>query len=130
MAEQESSVSGRTIGFLVVVALAAAALGLVWYFVTQPKNKTAPEEAARAWAEKLKLPYRGAACTMFDSDGDGYVSCVVALDGPDKVYFQGLQCGELDSRKGGGCKPDSKNPEVNLVIQIPTKPAASVQEPR
>jgi flagellar basal body-associated protein FliL len=130
MAEEPSSVSGRTIGILVVVGLVALAAGLVWYFVTQPKNTVAPEEAARAWAEKLKLPYRGAACTMFDSDGDGYVSCVVALDGPDKVYFQGLQCGELNSRKGGGCKPDAKNPEVNLVIQVPTKPAASAQEPR
>ena len=132
MAEEPSSVSGRTIGTVVVVGLVALAAGLVWYFVTQPKNTVGPEDAARAWAEKLKLPYRGAACTMFDSDGDGYVSCVVALDGPDKVYFQGLQCGELNSRKGGGCKPDSKNPEVNLVLQLPTKPATSVtmQEPR
>jgi hypothetical protein len=59
---------------------------------------------------------------MFDSDDDGYVSCVLALDGPDHVYFQGLQCGELQSRKGGGCKPDSKNPEVHLVLELQTKP--------
>jgi hypothetical protein len=77
-----------------------------------------PEAAARAWGENLKLPLRGAACTMFDTDGDGYVSCVLSLDGPDRVYFQGLQCGELDSTKGGGCKVDAKNPEVKLAFDL------------
>jgi hypothetical protein len=124
MAERESSVSATTVWIVVVATAVAVGAGIAWYFLSQPKNTTAPEDAARAWAEKLRLPFRGAACTMFDSDGDGYVSCVVALDGPDKVYFQGLQCGELYSRRGGGCKPDAKNPEVNLVIQIPTKSSA------
>src|SRR5690348_5684913 len=87
---------GRVVLLLSIVTAVAAAGGLVWHFSTAPRNRVAPEDAAHAWAEKLKLPYRGAACTMFDSDDDGYVSCVLALDGPDKVFFQGLQCGELD----------------------------------
>lgn len=86
-------------------------------------NSVAPEDAARAWAQKLDLPLRGAACTMFDSDGDGYVSCVLALNGPDKVYFQGLQCGEIGSTLGGGCKPDAKNPEIHLAFELATKQA-------
>ena len=101
--------------------LAIAAL-IVWRVMAAPRNDVAPEDAARAWAEKLKLPFRGAACTMFDSDDDGYVSCVLALDGPDHVYFQGLQCGELLSHKGGGCKPDAKNPEVHLALELSSKP--------
>jgi hypothetical protein len=67
---------------------------------------------------------------MFDSDDDGYVSCVVALDGPDRVYFQGLQCGELNSRRGGGCKPDAKNPEVHLVLELSSKPSEGPREGR
>jgi hypothetical protein len=106
---------------VVVLGLAVLAAGLLWAVTRGPQNPTSPEDAARGWAEKLKLPYRGAACTMFDSDDDGYVSCVLALDGPDKVYFQGLQCGELHSRRGGGCKPDSKNPEVHLVLELSNK---------
>jgi hypothetical protein len=100
----------------------AIAGGIVWYLASSPRNAVLPEDAAHAWADKLKLPYRGVACTMFDSDDDGYVSCVLALDGPDHVYFQGLQCGEMGSRKGGGCKPDAKNPEVHLVLELSTKP--------
>jgi hypothetical protein len=81
------------------------------------KNTVAPEKAASDWAAKLKIPIHGAACTMFDSDGDGYVSCVVSIDrGSDEApVYQGLQCGELGSTKGGGCKPDSKNPKVDIL---------------
>ena len=45
-------------------------------------------------------------------------------NGAEKVYFQGLQCGEFRSKRAGGCKPDSKNPEVNLVLQLSTKAEA------
>ncbi len=99
------------------VLMCAIGLGTIGC-TTQPPNTVTSETAAKAWAEKLKLPYRGAACTMFDSDDDGYVSCIVALDGPDRVYFQGLQCGEVGSRRGGGCKVDAKNPETKLVVAI------------
>jgi hypothetical protein len=114
--------NSRFAGGLVVVLTVAAVGGVAfWNYGRGPQNPTNPEDAARSWAEKLKLPFRGAACTMFDSDDDGYVSCVLALDGPDKVYFQGLQCGELHSRRGGGCKPDAKNPEVHLVLELSEK---------
>jgi hypothetical protein len=108
--------------------LCALALGVAGALGCE-RNEVKPEDAARQWADKLKLPVRGTACTMFDSDGDGYVSCVLALDGPDKVYFQGLQCGEFHSTKGGGCKPDQKNPEVHLVMEITSKPTVSAAPP-
>jgi hypothetical protein len=121
--------TGPTSVALIVVALCAA-LGTAACDnrSSLPRNTVNPEDAARAWATKLKLPYRGAACTMFDSDDDGYVSCVLALDGPDRVYFQGLQCGELNSQRGGGCKPDAKNPEVHLVLELSTKSAEAPRE--
>ncbi len=79
-------------------------------------NKVAPEDAAKGWAEKLKIPILGAACTAVDGDNDGYVSCVVSINRGDAVpIYQGLQCGELNSTKAGGCKPDSKNPKVDIV---------------
>jgi hypothetical protein len=112
----------RITAAIVVGVLIVIAAPITWYRFL-PKNVVEPEVAAREWAQKLKLPYRGAACTMFDSDDDGYVSCVLALDGPDRAYFQGLQCGEMNSRRGGGCKPDVKNPEVHLVLQISSNPA-------
>ena len=110
-------------GVVILAIIAAVVVATSWRALFGPTNETAPEDAAKAWADKLKLPFRGAACTMFDSDDDGYVSCVLALDGADKVYFQGLQCGELHSKRGGGCKPDSKNPDVHLVLELSAKPA-------
>lgn len=109
-----------SVKILAAVTLAAGALvgAFLWFGAASPRNAVPPEDAARAWAEKLKLPFRGAACTMFDSDGDGYVSCVLALDGPDRVYFQGLQCGEWRSTRAGGCKVDAKNPEVKLAFDL------------
>jgi hypothetical protein len=116
---EPSNPSALARGLVVVVVVVGAVAGFgFWLANRSPENPMNPEDAAHAWAQKLKLPYRGAACTMFDSDDDGYVSCVLALDGPDKVYFQGLQCGELHSRRGGGCKPDAKNPEVHLVLEL------------
>jgi hypothetical protein len=116
----------------VLLVAVCGAIGAAWwnYQGALPRNTVTPEDAAHAWATKLKLPYRGAACTMFDSDDDGYVSCVLALDGPDRVYFQGLQCGELNSRRGGGCKPDAKNPEVHLVLELSSKGTDAPREAR
>lgn len=75
--------------------------------VVKPTNTIDPETAANAWAEKLKIPKRGAACTTVDTDGDGYVSCVLAIDTGDQPHrYQGLQCAELGSIVSGGCKPD------------------------
>jgi hypothetical protein len=80
---------------------------------SKPVNQTEPEEAAKQWTEKLKIPFRGAACTTVDSDGDGYVSCVVSVEtGDEPPKYQGLQCAELGTNLAGGCKPDSKNPDV------------------
>src|SRR5262245_9711772 len=122
----------RVVLLLLGAATLAVAACASWYALT-PTNTVAPDRAATQWAEKLKLPYRGAACTTMDTDGDGYVTCVLALDGPDRVYFQGLQCGELGSRKAGGCKPDAKNPEVQLVMTVSTvsrpAPATARREP-
>jgi hypothetical protein len=76
--------------------------------ITRPPNLVQPEDAAKVWAEKLKLPVYGASCTSVDSDGDGYVSCVLAINTGDQPRkYQGLQCAEMSSVKAGGCKPDN-----------------------
>jgi hypothetical protein len=128
MGDTEKKGGGAWAAVVLVLVVGLGVTGfVVWRYAGTPMNTVQPEDAAHAWATKLKLPYRGAACTMFDSDDDGYVSCVLALDGPDRVYFQGLQCGEMGSRRGGGCKPDAKNPEVNLVLQLSSKPAKGTE---
>lgn len=76
--------------------------------ITGTPNTVQPEDAAKAWAEKLKLPVYGASCTSVDSDGDGYVSCVLAINTGDQPRkYQGLQCAEMNTPKAGGCKPDN-----------------------
>ena len=96
-----------------VSGLVGAAAGC--YGRTTRVNTVEPDEAAKLWSEKLKIPFRGAACTTVDSDGDGYVSCVLAIEtGDAPPRYQGLQCAELVTSLAGGCKPDSKNPEVVL----------------
>ena len=76
--------------------------------ITGTPNIVQPEDAAKTWAEKLKIPVHGAACTVVDSDGDGYVSCVLAINTGDQPRrYQGLQCAELNSVRSGGCKPDN-----------------------
>ena len=115
--ETTGASSTRWIVAAVILALIALGGG-VTSLVIHTRNPIAPEDAGKAWAEKLKLPYRGGACTMFDTDDDGYVSCLLALDGPDQVYFQGLQCGEQGSRRAGGCKVDAKNPQTRLVMAV------------
>jgi hypothetical protein len=86
--------------------------------VTRTPNAVEPDEAAKQWATKLKIPHYGAACTTVDSDGDGYVSCVLAIDTGDAPRkYQGLQCAELGSIRAGGCKPDSNNPQVIMNFQ-------------
>jgi hypothetical protein len=116
--QKNSWVTKSIVIMTLLVSLVGASAGIGIY-ASAPRNNVPPEQAAQHWAEKLKLPYRGAACTQMDTDDDGYVSCVLALDGHEQVYFQGLQCGEYHSRKAGGCKPDAKNPEVRLVMTVP-----------
>ena len=123
-ASSPSGIGRRAAVGVAVLVLAVGGL-VIWSISQSPHNDVRPEDAAHAWGDKLHLPVRGAACTMFDTDGDGYVSCVLALDGPEKVYFQGLQCGEHRSTKGGGCKVDTKNAEVKLAFDIATRPSAA-----
>lgn len=50
-----------------------------------PEQTKAAKREARQWAEDLGLQVTGISCTDIDSDGDGYVSCTVALkDGQTK----------------------------------------------
>jgi hypothetical protein len=98
------------------VTIAGALAGLLGCAACGTPNPIPPEDEAKSWAKKLEIPARGAACTTVDSDDDGYVSCVLAINRGDAVpIYQGLQCAELGSRKAGGCKPDSKNPKVDIV---------------
>lgn len=59
------------------------------------------EQEARTHAQKLGWKVTGVACTGTDSDGDGYISCTVALeDGSERA----LECASGGFDRIQGCK--------------------------
>lgn len=62
------------------------------------------EQEARSHAQKLGWKVAGAACTGRDTDGDGYISCTVALeDGTERA----LECASGGIGRITGCKAAS-----------------------
>lgn len=62
------------------------------------------EQEARTHAKKLGWRLSGVACTGRDTDGDGYISCTVALeDGTERA----LECASGGIGRITGCKAAS-----------------------
>lgn len=64
-----------------------------------------PEDAARQFAKDLNLPVQGVTCAQADSDGDGYVTCTVALD---RTTNDGDKLISLQCAAPGGMGTDSQ----------------------
>lgn len=59
------------------------------------------EQEARSHAQKLGWKVQGVACTAVDTDGDGYISCSLALqDGTERA----LECASGGLGSVNGCK--------------------------
>lgn len=69
------------VGIIGVIAAIIAGRGCC----VGPEQTKAAKREAQQWANDLGLQVTGISCTDIDSDGDGYVSCTVALkDGQTK----------------------------------------------
>ena len=68
------------------------------------KNTVPPEQAAAQWAQDLGLKTQGKpSCAQIDSDGDGYVTCTIALspkDDKSQPETVSLQCAGVTSDDG------------------------------
>lgn len=74
----------------------------------EDESKDSPPVAARKWAAAMNIPVDGVQCAGTDSDGDGYVSCDLAVRG-DKAQVLSIQCASRFSFTSG-CK--STQPKV------------------
>lgn len=56
----------------------------------QSADSAAVEQSAKEFAQKggLKLQGAGASCVSYDSDGDGYVSCTLFLEGGQTMAIE------------------------------------------
>lgn len=64
----------------VVVLIAGLVLGMLGLSCGLAGSADHAEQEARAHASKLGWKVSGIACTGRDTDGDGYISCTVALE--------------------------------------------------
>lgn len=60
------------------------------------------EREALEWAHKMNLKPIGVDCTSFDTDGDGYVSCTLALPGAASSTGRDVGPGGGDTGIPGG----------------------------
>lgn len=88
---------------LIVLAIVGVFLAVIFSRVAcvGETQTAAAKSEARSWARELGLQTTGVACANIDSDGDGYVSCTIALkDGSTKqiecrgAYAPGHGCRE------------------------------------
>ncbi len=91
------------------------------------QNHTPPEEAAQKFAAGLGMTVKGASCTGYESDNDGYVSCTVNLQDGYNHRTMMLQCAALNdpsgcdrskgSRYADGCKAPVAKVQINQAAQ-------------
>lgn len=82
-------------GFSVLMAFSAIAFvgcGPAICNMTGINQRNAEKESVQ-YASKLGLNIQGSECAKSDSDGDGYVSCSLALKQPDgQVRIEPVEC--------------------------------------
>lgn len=79
----------------------AALLG-AYLLVAGCGNPEVAKRAARQYATDLGYKVVGVACTSTDTDGDGYVSCSVRVEG--KADPLALECTRGEATFTDGCK--------------------------
>lgn len=65
-------------------------------------NVKSAKQSARRYADDLGYKVVGVACTSVDTDGDGYVSCSVRVEGREDPLA--LECSRGDWSFTEGCK--------------------------
>jgi len=76
---------------IICVVAAGAVVGCTSCMATDHQRQTAQTEAEH-WAADLGYTLRGVSCADIDSDGDGYVSCTVAIAHGDDTEPTQIEC--------------------------------------
>lgn len=88
---------------IVIGSIIAATVFLVPYLIGGPENRAQATDAARSYAAQL---YPGRAsrvvCQPRDTDGNGYVSCTLVLDGMSDPLR--IECADRLSLGNSGCR--------------------------
>jgi hypothetical protein len=79
---------------LIELLIAVIAIMVVGGIFLRPLlgNQENTEAQAKAWASKLFGGEAQATCTRFDTDGDGYISCDVAVKSPSGTSVYPVLC--------------------------------------
>ena len=97
---------GKNEGFtLIELLIAVIAIMVVGGMFLKPLlgNQEHTEAQAKAWASKLFKGEVQATCTRFDTDGDGYISCDVAVESPRGTSVYPVLCA-APLTLNAGCK--------------------------
>lgn len=82
-------------------------------------NKVPPEQSAQKFVDDLGIKIQGKPnCTGVDTDGDGYVTCTVALatPKPDGSQTMSLQCAGVT---GDGCEQQTSKYATGCKETVP-----------
>lgn len=81
-------------GFILLVFIGIiASIGVRGCQATTGMDRKTAEDEARRFGRDLGLNVVGVACTLTDTDGDGYVSCTLSVkDGDGKTYMEPIEC--------------------------------------
>jgi hypothetical protein len=74
-----------------------------------PTQRNQAKQEATQWAKELGLEFTGASCADYDSDGDGYVSCTLAMKNGDTKQ---IECRGAYSI-GHGCRDPKMSVRTN-----------------
>jgi hypothetical protein len=76
-------------------------------------DKEKAEKEARNFGEGLGLKVKGSQCVQTDSDGDGYVSCTLAVEGANgSTDIKAIECAATVSLNNG-CRMQKINIQGN-----------------
>lgn len=113
---------GRTVGqiahsvgtVLSVSVIGALLIGSIlvsnWGATLTGSNHTLAQEEALAFAKEMKFKVQGVHCTQTDTEGLGYISCTLAVEGSNGVHLEPIECARAHSFNKG-CRVRSINHE-------------------
>ncbi len=76
-------------------------------------HKEAAEKNAKQFLQELNMKYDGVSCVKHDSDGDGYVSCTVALPESQTLALECAGFRFVSAFSNEGCREQKINVRHN-----------------
>jgi len=76
-----------------IAVVGIVVVGLSAVFNLSGANRTTAQTEARAYAQSLGLAVQGVECALSDTDGDGYVSCTLAVrEANGSIRLEPIEC--------------------------------------